>query len=157
MENQPIAGKKLNDEQLIADRNAKRMQVVKDISVVAGVGALSAFASNFALRGASLSDEGKGTIQAIGHTLLGGALALGAGWPRIGAGIVVGGVVSGAAKIELGVRTKMYLRQLAQPQSAPAATSAAPQVQGGAQPLVFDPGTQPAEGAFAPQPQRAYA
>jgi hypothetical protein len=145
MENTPT--KKLSDEEMQSQR---RWQLVKDMSVVALAAGASSLASSYALRGTTLTDGSKAMIQAGVHTLVGGAVALGANMPRVGVGIVAGGWSAGFAKAEQSIRTQMYLRQLAQPQSAPAANNAAAAPQVGA-------GTAPGAQAFAPQPQRAYA
>jgi hypothetical protein len=140
MENTP---KKLSDEETKAQA---RMELIKSAAIIAVASGVSSLTTSYILRETSLTDGAKAMIQMGAHIVLGGATMLTVA-PRIGVGIIAGGCAVGAGKADQAIRTKMYLRQLAQPQNAPAANNA-PQV--GA-------GTAPAAQAYAPAPQRAHA
>jgi hypothetical protein len=91
-------------------------EFVKTTAIVGGVGAVSVTATNMLLDGTSLTDVSKAFVQTLGHLVLGAAVGRVA--PRIGAGIAIGGIVGGAAKIEREVRVRAYIRSLVTPQRA---------------------------------------
>jgi hypothetical protein len=91
-------------------------EFVKTTAIVGGVGAVSVTATNMLLDGTSLTDVSKAFVQTLGHLVLGAAVGRVA--PRIGAGIAIGGIVGGAAKLEREVRVRAYIRSLVTPQRA---------------------------------------
>jgi hypothetical protein len=91
-------------------------EFVKTTAIVGGVGAVSVTATNMLLDGTSLTDVSKAFVQTLGHVVLGAAVGRVA--PRIGAGIAIGGIVGGAAKLEREVRVRAYIRSLVTPQRA---------------------------------------
>ena len=98
-------------------------EFVKTTAIVGGVGAVSVTATNMLLDGTSLTDVSKAFVQTLGHVVLGAAVGRVA--PRIGAGIAIGGIVGGAAKIEREVRVRAYIRSLVTPQRAQTNATAA--------------------------------
>ena len=96
-------------------------EFVKTTAIVGGVGAVSVTATNMLLDGTSLTDVSKAFVQTLGHLVLGAAVGRVA--PRIGAGIAIGGIVGGAAKIEREVRVRAYIRSLVTPQRAQTAAN----------------------------------
>ncbi len=98
-------------------------EFVKTTAIVGGVGAVSVTATNMLLDGTSLTDVSKAFVQTLGHVVLGAAVGRVA--PRIGAGIAIGGIVGGAAKLEREVRVRAYIRSLVTPQRAQTNATAA--------------------------------
>jgi hypothetical protein len=96
-------------------------EFVKTTAIVGGVGAVSVTATNMLLDGTSLTDVSKAFVQTLGHLVLGAAVGRVA--PRIGAGIAIGGIVGGAAKLEREVRVRAYIRSLVTPQRAQTAAN----------------------------------
>jgi hypothetical protein len=91
-------------------------EFVSTTALVGGVGAISVIATNMLLEETSLTDVSKAFVQTLGHLVLGAAVGRVA--PRVGAGIAIGGVVGGAAKLEREVRVRAYIRSLVTPQRA---------------------------------------
>jgi hypothetical protein len=104
-----------------SNKSGNITEFVKTTAIVGGVGAASVIATNMLLEGTSLTDVSKAFAQAIGHLVLGAAVGRVA--PRIGAGIAIGGIVGGAAKIEREVRVRAYIRSLVTPQRAQTAAN----------------------------------
>jgi hypothetical protein len=102
-------------------------EFVKTTAIVGGVGAVSVTATNMLLDGTSLTDVSKAFVQTLGHVVLGAAVGRVA--PRIGAGIAIGGIVGGAAKLEREVRVRAYIRSLVTPQRAQTNATAATSTQ----------------------------
>lgn len=102
-------------------------EFVKTTAIVGGVGAVSVTATNMLLDGTSLTDVSKAFVQTLGHVVLGAAVGRVA--PRIGAGIAIGGIVGGAAKLEREVRVRAYIRSLVTPQRAQTNATAATNTQ----------------------------
>lgn len=98
-------------------------EFVKTTAIVGGVGAVSVTATNMLLDGTSLTDVSKAFVQTLGHVVWRGRGVRVA--PRIGAGIAIGGIVGGAAKLEREVRVRAYIRSLVTPQRAQTNATAA--------------------------------
>ncbi|MDP3273874.1 MAG: hypothetical protein Q8Q09_01675 [Deltaproteobacteria bacterium] len=101
-------------------------EFLKTTAIVGGTGAVAVVGTNYLLDGTSLTDVSKAFVQTSVHLVLGAMIGRVA--PRLGAGVAIGGIVGGAAKLEREVRVRSYIRSLTEPRrmQATAPTQAAP-------------------------------
>lgn len=103
--------------------DSKLMQTVKTVAAVGIPAVAYTGLSTMALDRTSLPEGTKGGIGA-GVGIFGG-LALGVVFPRIGAGVMVGGVITGTAALVKSARYRNYMNGLTAPKAPATAQQAA--------------------------------